>query len=201
VQGLDLGVTVNLAPRLVRDTDFADRLLRLLQQFELAPSRFVLEVIESESVRDRELVGDAMARVRAHGIGLSLDDFGAGHSSLTELYRLPFSEIKIDRSLIHDSGRSAKAATIVQGIIELAHRLSITVCAEGVETPETFAFLDEAECDAMQGVLLAKPASAAEVERIASSWAPDKAVETLRSRMRATPNVVGISKVHAIPPR
>jgi len=200
-QGLDLGVTVNLAPRLVRDTDFADRLLRLLQQFELAPSRFVLEVIESESVRDRELVGDAMARVRAHGIGLSLDDFGAGHSSLTELYRLPFSEIKIDRSLIHDSGRSAKAATIVQGIIELAHRLSITVCAEGVETPETFAFLDEAECDAMQGVLLAKPASAAEVERIASSWAPDKAVETLRSRMRATPNVVGISKVHAIPPR
>ena len=173
-QGLDVGVAVNLAPRLVRDAGFADRLLRLLRQFELSPSGFTLEVIESDSVRDRELVADAMGRVRSHGIGLSLDDFGVGHSSLMELYRLPFSEIKIDRSLIHDVTRSAKAATIVTGIIELAHRLSIRVCAEGVETPETFAFLSAANCDAMQGVFIAKPTTPANIERLVRTWEPEK---------------------------
>ena len=186
-QGLELGVTVNLSPRLVRDADFADRLMRLLKQFDLSPSRFVLEVIESETVRDRELVADAMTRVHSHGIGLSLDDFGAGHSSLTELYRLPFTDLKIDRSLIHNVSRSVKAATIVSGIIELAHRLSIRVCAVGVERPETFALLDEANCDAMQGVLIAKPVSAAEVEQIAKTWSPDTAGQTLSSPVRALP--------------
>ena len=89
----------------------------------------------------------------------------------------------------------------MQGIIELAHRLSITVCAEGVETPETFAFLEEAGCDAMQGVLLAKPVTAAEIDKIAGSWTPDKAAATLKSRMRAAPGAATSPKTHAVPTR
>ncbi len=165
-QNLDLAIAVNLEPRLVRDVGFAERLVRLLHQHGVPPHRFGLEVIESASARDREFLAHAMDEVRAQGIGLSLDDFGTGNSSLMELHRLPFTELKIDRSLIHEVVRSPKAATIVKGTIDLAHRLSLRVCAEGVETADTFAFLDSAGCDAMQGVFIAKPASAAAVETL-----------------------------------
>jgi len=158
-QGRDVGVAVNLEPRLIRDLEFAERLMRLLRQYDVEPRRFALEVIESATARDRELLADAMARVRSHGIGLSLDDFGTGNVSLMELHRLPFTELKIHRSLIREVTTSDKAATIVHGIIELAHRLSMRVCAEGVETADTFAFLQAADCDAMQGTFIAKPAS------------------------------------------
>ncbi len=173
-QGIGLGLTVNLEPRLVRDVGFAERLVRLLRQFDVPPERFTLEVIESASARDRELLADAMNAVRKHGVRLSLDDFGSGNSSLTELHRLPFTDLKIDRSLVHDTVRSPKAATIVTGIIELAHRLAIRVCAEGVETPEAFAFLSGAHCDAIQGVFVARPTTAANIERLVASWQPER---------------------------
>jgi EAL domain-containing protein (putative c-di-GMP-specific phosphodiesterase class I) len=105
------------------------------------------------------------------------------------LHRLPFTDLKIDRSLIHDVTRSPKAATIVEGIIELAHRLSIRVCAEGIETPEAFAFLSTAKCDDMQGVFIAKPTAASNVEQLASSWDPQSigtaVAETLAGRPAA----------------
>lgn len=172
--GIGLGLTVNLEPHLVRDVGFGERLVRLLRQFDVPPERFTLEVIESASARDRELLADAMNAVRKHGVRLSLDDFGSGNSSLTELHRLPFTDLKIDRSLVNDTARSPKAATIVAGIIELAHRLSIRVCAEGVETPETFACLAGAHCDAIQGMFVARPTTAANVEKLFVSWQPER---------------------------
>ena len=173
-QRLDLGVMVNLEPHLVRDLDFAERLVRLLGQFDVPPGRLTLEVVESSSARDRELVVNAMQSVRDSGIRLSLDDFGTGSSSLTELRRLPFTDLKIDRALVHDMTLAPKAATIVSGIVDLAHRLSIRVCAEGVETAETFAALLAAKCDAIQGVFIARPVTAANVERMVRNWSPDQ---------------------------
>jgi EAL domain-containing protein (putative c-di-GMP-specific phosphodiesterase class I) len=182
-QGLELGVTVNLEPWLVRDIGFAERLARLLCQFDVPPERFTLEVIESASARDRELLAGAMTAVRKQGIRLSLDDFGTGNSSLNELHRLPFTDLKIDRSLICDVMRSPKAATIVSGIVELAHRLSIRVCAEGVEGAETFEFLSSSACDAMQGVFLAKPTPAAAIERTIHGWVPERIAEAVAQSM------------------
>ncbi len=168
-QGLELAVDINLAPGLVRDGGFLDRFMRMLKEFEVSPERITLEVIEAASLQDRELVRDVLTRLRLHGVGLSLDDFGTGYSSLTELCRLPFSELKIDRTLIHDVPDSRQASTIVAAIIELAHRLSIRVCAEGVETDQAFEFLKEAGCDLLQGVLFAAPMAAPDVERFAKS--------------------------------
>jgi EAL domain-containing protein (putative c-di-GMP-specific phosphodiesterase class I) len=173
-QRLDLGVMVNLEPHLVRDLDFAERLVRLLGQFDVPPARLTLEVVESSSARDRELLVNAMQSVRDSGIRLSLDDFGTGSSSLTELRRLPFTDLKIDRALVHDMTLAPKAATIVSGIVDLAHRLSIRVCAEGVETAETFAALLAAKCDAIQGVFIARPITAGNVERLVRNWSPDQ---------------------------
>jgi EAL domain-containing protein (putative c-di-GMP-specific phosphodiesterase class I) len=166
-QGLDLAVNINLSPGLVRDSGFLERFMRTLKEYEVSPERITLEVIEAASLQDRELVRDVLTRLRLHGVGLSLDDFGTGYSSLTELCRLPFSELKVDRTLVHDVPDSRQAATVVSAIIELAHRLSIRVCAEGVETEQAFEFLKDAGCDSLQGVLFAAPMPARDVEQLA----------------------------------
>ena len=174
--GLDLRVAINLAPSLVRDAGFVDRFMGVLREYDVSPERITLEVIEAVSLHDRELVHDVLSRLRMRGVSLSLDDFGTGYSSLTELCRLPFNEIKIDRTLIHDVPDKREASTIAGAIVELAHRLSMRVCAEGVETDAAFGFLDAAGCDSMQGVLFAPPLAAGEVEAFAHQnpqWSRD----------------------------
>ncbi len=174
--GLDLKVAINLAPSLVRDAGFVNRFMGALREYDVSPERVTLEVIEAVSLQDRELVHDVLSRLRMRGVSLSLDDFGTGYSSLTELCRLPFNEIKIDRTLIHDVPDKREASTIAGAIVELAHRLSMRVCAEGVETDEAFEFLKAAGCDSMQGVLFAPPLDAGEVETFAHQnpqWSRD----------------------------
>lgn len=174
--GLDLKVAINLAPSLVRDAGFVNRFMGVLREYDVSPERVTLEVIEAVSLQDRELVHDVLSRLRMRGVSLSLDDFGTGYSSLTELCRLPFNEIKIDRTLIHDVPDKREASTIAGAIVELAHRLSMRVCAEGVETDEAFEFLKAAGCDSMQGVLFAPPLDAGEVETFAHQnpqWSRD----------------------------
>lgn len=165
--GLTLNVAINLAPSLVRDAGFVERFMGVLREYDVSPEHVTLEVIEAASLQDRELAHDVLTRLRMGGVSLSLDDFGTGYSSLTELCRLPYNEIKIDRTLIHDVPDSREASTIASAIVDLAHRLSMRVCAEGVETHEAFEFLQAAACDSVQGVLFAPPMSAADVERFA----------------------------------
>lgn len=170
--GRALTVSINLAPALVRDSGFVERFMRMLREYEVSPERITLEVIEAASLHDRELVRDVLTRLRMHGVSLSLDDFGTGYSSLTELCRLPFNEIKIDRTLIHDVPGVREASTIVSAIVDLAHRLSMRACAEGVETLEAFEFLKTSGVDSLQGVLFAPPMLPAEVEKLANEETP-----------------------------
>lgn len=168
--GLDLSLAVNLAPRLVQDLEFPDRLARLLLEFGLPPQYLTLEVTEAAPGGNPQLVMDIFARLRLRGVGLSLDDFGTGTSSLTQLYRMPFSEVKIDASLTADIGSSTTAATVTRALVDLAHNLSLSVCAEGVEAPEAFHFLDGAGCDAVQGRFICAPCAPAEAESFMRQW-------------------------------
>jgi EAL domain-containing protein (putative c-di-GMP-specific phosphodiesterase class I) len=169
-RGLDLSVAVNLSPRLVQDLEFPDRLNRVFKEFDTAPEQLILEVTEAASLDDPELVMDIFTRLRVRGVGLSLDDFGTGMSSLTQLYKMPFSEVKIDGSLISDVATSKPAATVVRAIVELAHNLSLSSCAEGVETPAAFEFLDQIGCDALQGNFIASAMPASEMENFIHVW-------------------------------
>lgn len=169
-RGLDLAAAVNLSPRLVQDLEFPDRLTRIFREFEVAPEQLTLEVTEAASLDDPELVMDIFTRLRVKGVGLSLDDFGTGTSSLTQLYKMPFSEVKIDGAVIAEVAASKPAATIVRAIIDLAHNLSLTVCAEGVETAAVFEFLDRSTCDALQGDFIAQAMPAAEIESFIQVW-------------------------------
>lgn len=169
-RGLDLGAAVNLSPRLVQDLEFPDRLSLILREFDAAAEQLTLEVTEAASLDDPELVMDIFTRLRVKGVGLSLDDFGIGTSSLTQLYKMPFSEVKIDRLLIAEVTQGRAAATVVRSIIELAHNLSLTVCAEGVETSPVFEFLEQTGCDALQGEFIAQAMPANEIESFIDVW-------------------------------
>ncbi|MGH8175625.1 MAG: EAL domain-containing response regulator, partial [Steroidobacter sp.] len=101
-RGLNLAAAVNLSPRFVQDLEFPDRLSRIFREFDITPEQLTLEVTEAASLHDPDLVMDIFTRLRVKGVGLSLDDFGTGTSSLTQLYKMPFSEVKIDGSLISE---------------------------------------------------------------------------------------------------
>lgn len=169
-RGLDIGVAVNLSPRLVRDLEFPDRLVQVLREYSVSAESLTFEVKETPSLTDWDLVMDSFARLRVRGVGLALDDFGVGTSSLTHLYKMPFNILKIDHLLINESASSAAAATIVKAIIDLGHALSLTVTAEGVQSGAQFDFLDQASCDSLQGQFISSPLPASEVERFILAW-------------------------------
>lgn len=169
-RGLTPGMIVNLSPRLVRDRAFPDRLAMLLQENDVPASQFVLDVTEAASSEDRDLMLDVFTRLRILGVGLSLDHFGTGASSLTDLYRMPFSEIKVDWSLIADVTREREAQVIVGAIADLAHTLQLTVCAAGVENRQTYEFVRGAGFDSAQGKFFSPPVNASDIERLLESW-------------------------------
>ena len=120
----------------------------------------ILEITETDVMREPERVAEALPRLRAHGIRISVDDFGAGHSSLVNLRRLAPDELKIDRSFVAALLTSRSDQAIVTATIGLAHELGATVAAEGIEDAATRRWLAEAGCDAGQGFGIARPMAA-----------------------------------------
>ena len=163
--GLKLNISVNLSPRLVTDTDFPDRLLDFLRQRMVSPTQLTIDVTETAAVDDPEHTFQILTRLREKEFGLALDDFGTGYSPLTQLYRLPFSEIKIDRAFGMEIGSSEKVRTIVRGMIDLGHSLGLNVCCEGVESATALQFLQQAGCDSAQGYYIARPMPQDELAR------------------------------------
>lgn len=169
-EGLQLRVGVNLSPALVTDPDFPERLARLVYEYEVPPRLLVLEIPEPGLAQAPEGFINMLARLRVHGFGLSLEHFGSGTSSLTSLYRTPFSELKIDRRLVSHLDEDEDAQRLVRGIILLAHELGLETTAEAVETRETLDFLHDAGCDRVQGYLISRPLPTAELRGAADRW-------------------------------
>lgn len=162
--GLVLRLSVNLSPRLVRELDFPDRLQEILLAAGLSPASLTLEITETAALEDPARTRDILTRLRVKGFGLSLDDFGTGWSSVTQLYQMPFNELKIDKSLGMELQQSAEARTIVRSLIDLAHNLGLEVCTEGVETEAALDFLTSVRCDLAQGYHLGRPMPAEALE-------------------------------------
>jgi EAL domain-containing protein (putative c-di-GMP-specific phosphodiesterase class I) len=118
-----------------------------------------------------------LTRLRMNGVQLSIDDFGTGYSSMVQLVRLPFSEIKIDKSFVGDAMRSSEARAVIQSIVDLGHSLDLRVVGEGVEDADTLRYLREIGCDLAQGYFIGRPMTGKAVlewtEREASRLAPD----------------------------
>jgi len=168
--GLMLEITVNLSTELVQDRGFPERLTMLLQEYDFPAQNLVLDVTESANPAGQHLLLDVFTRLRILGVRLSLDNFGAGQSSLTGLYRMPFSELKVDHSLIADVPREKEARVLVKTMVTLAHDLGLTACAEGVETAQMLDFVRSAGFDSAQGHFFSQPVAAAEIEHIVRGW-------------------------------
>jgi EAL domain-containing protein (putative c-di-GMP-specific phosphodiesterase class I) len=155
--GLNLNLCVNLSPTLVTDDDFPDRMLEYLRQRNVEPTQLTIDVTETAALVDPAPTFDILTKLREKRFGLSLDDFGSGHSPLSQLYKLPFSEVKIDRSLGVELPHSEKVRKIVGAMIDLGHNLGLSVACVGVESAGALAFLQQSGCDSAQGYYIARP--------------------------------------------
>ncbi|MFE9422737.1 putative bifunctional diguanylate cyclase/phosphodiesterase [Kitasatospora sp. NPDC006697] len=153
-QGLQVQVAVNVSPRDVLNPGFAQRVAGHLRRHQVPAHALQLEITERLLLDDSRLAADTLAELRGHGVGMSLDDFGTGHSSLVRLRSLPVGELKIDRSFVSRMVADHHDAAVVRCSVELAHSLGLTVVAEGVEDDETWERLHSLGVDAVQGWLV-----------------------------------------------
>jgi EAL domain-containing protein (putative c-di-GMP-specific phosphodiesterase class I) len=129
-----------------------------------------LEIHEASSLGQASKGADILTRLRLKSIKLALDDFGSEGTGLHGWYALPFGELKIDRALVADLGKVAGAATLVGGLIRIAHELDIVCCAVGVETADQLRMLDDAACDLAQGFYIGAPLAAAKLPQALADW-------------------------------
>lgn len=168
--GLELPVSVNLSASSLTDLTLPDQISGLLAAESLKSSLLELEVTEQAAMADITKANDILTRLRLKEIAVSLDDFGSGFSSLVEIYRLPLSELKIDRSLVAELDHSDDARTVMRALVALASMLHLPVCVEGVETRASLEFLQSTGCDAVQGFLISRPLPAIQYVKFVKSW-------------------------------
>jgi diguanylate cyclase (GGDEF)-like protein/PAS domain S-box-containing protein len=155
--GWDLRVAVNLSPRQFHQKDLPDVIARVLEKTGLPADYLEIEITESNAMQNPEMAIKTLSFLKAMGLRISIDDFGTGYSSLSHLRRFPIDSLKIDQSFVRDIETNENDAAIVSAVIAMAHKLRLTVIAEGVETEQQSKFLRSQQCEQMQGFLFSKP--------------------------------------------
>ncbi|WP_235927692.1 putative bifunctional diguanylate cyclase/phosphodiesterase [Sandarakinorhabdus rubra] len=153
----ELRLSVNVTAADLADPEFVPILARDLAQAGLSPRRLVVEVTEEAIINDLDAASATLSLLRADGVGVALDDFGAGYSSLARLARLPVDTLKLDRSLAQGLSGSERERIVVEGMIATARRLGLTVIAEGIEDDILLSAARTAGCHGVQGYCIAPP--------------------------------------------
>ncbi|MGN6729300.1 MAG: putative bifunctional diguanylate cyclase/phosphodiesterase [Rhodanobacteraceae bacterium] len=162
LNGLGLSVAINLSARAFAHGGVPEQLLDALNIWGVAPGDVIAEFTETALVENLDLTVHTLNKLRDFGMRVAIDDFGTGYASLAYLGRFPATDLKIDKTLIQPIGRDARSARLAESIIALAHRLDMTVTAEGIENAETHRLLADMGCDLGQGFHLGLPQPAAE---------------------------------------
>jgi diguanylate cyclase (GGDEF)-like protein len=162
-RGLAVRIAVNLSTRVLLDHGFVAETRRILKAFDMPGEYLCFEITESAMLADTVRAVENLDRLNALGVGILIDDFGIGFSSLSYLKQLPLEALKIDRTFVGGMGANERDTSIVRSTINLAHDLGLRVVAEGVETADTLRRIEELGCDEAQGYLIASPRPAAEV--------------------------------------
>ena len=156
----ELKMAVNLSPCSLGDLRLPERIAAALERHGVEADDLVLEVTEGAVMADYIAAADILTRLRIRGVGISVDDFGTGHSSLLSLLRLPFDELKVDQSFVRGLQSDPDALRIVRAVLSLAASMGLHVVAEGIETEAVAQILAELGADTGQGYLFAPPLSA-----------------------------------------
>jgi EAL domain-containing protein (putative c-di-GMP-specific phosphodiesterase class I)/GGDEF domain-containing protein len=168
----DLSLSVNISARDLSGPDLIDQITGALKHHGLDASRLTLELTETAAMEDPEYGLKALQRLACIGVGISIDDFGSGYSSLSYLKQLPATEIKLDRSIVIDVCTSESSRVIVETSINMVHGLGYKVVAEGVETEESAELLKTLGCDRIQGFWLCHPLPLTELRRWLGEYSP-----------------------------
>lgn len=163
--GIDL--SVNVSPAQLEGAGFTTWMERMIHRIRRPARHLTLEITEGRRIGDAPALVARLDRLRGLGIGIAIDDFGAGQASLTQAKRLHATELKIDRALIIDD--SPEASEVVSDAVTRAHDAGIRVVAEGVETAEQLAKVTRLGCDRAQGYLLSRPIRRTEMARLVAS--------------------------------
>ena len=192
--GRPLTVSVNLSARNLLDKTLPGQVAALLAAHGVGPALLELEVTETAIMTEPVRAQHLLEELSALGIRISIDDFGAGYTSLSQLKRLPVSELKIDRSFVTTMTQDASNALIVHSVIELGHNLGLTLVAEGVETSQALTALAGFGCDVAQGYHLSRPVTAAALDRWRAERHPRSALG-----LACPYGSVGVPRVQAAP--
>jgi len=156
-KGYAISVSVNLSLTSLTDIMLANRITQVVRDAGGDPHQIVLEITESAAMTNVALALENLARLRMHGFGLSIDDYGTGYSTMQQLTRIAFSELKIDQSFVTDLADSEAMRIVVESSIEMAHKLQVKSVAEGVESQKDWNTLKSLGCDTAQGYFIARP--------------------------------------------
>ncbi|WP_018991537.1 EAL domain-containing response regulator [Aromatoleum toluclasticum] len=168
--GFPLQVAVNVSMDNLVALDFPDFVERAVEEAGIAASGLLLEVTESRLMKDPLAPLEVLARLRLKRIGLSIDDFGTGHSSLAQLRDIPFSELKVDRGFVHGAWRDASLRAILEASLGMARQLGMKTVAEGVEDREDWNFLRSSGCELAQGWFISKALPPEQIPDWIAGW-------------------------------
>ncbi|MFL5285275.1 MAG: EAL domain-containing protein [Rhodopila sp.] len=169
--GLQPDVAVNVSMANLISLDFPNLITSRLTATGVPAERLTLEVTEIQLMNDRVTSLDILTRLRLKHMGLSIDDFGTGHSSLAQLRDVPFSELKIDRGFVHGVARDPALQAMFHASLGMARQLGLKTVAEGVEELEDWAYVRGTGCDTIQGYLVGRPMSGSNLPAWQADWA------------------------------
>ncbi len=159
-----LVISLNVSAVQYEQADFIDKLMHLMKEYGVAPDEIELEITESVLIDDFKVITEKLEMLRDLGVRISLDDFGTGYSSLSYLKRLPIDTLKIDKSFIDTVITDENTRIITESIVYMVKKLGFETIAEGVETEEQYQYLNEINCDNIQGFLLGQPMPSDKIE-------------------------------------
>jgi diguanylate cyclase (GGDEF)-like protein len=163
---LNLTMSVNLSSANFMFANLVATVVQVLETTQLSGTNLKLEITESIVMKDPDASARVLEKLQEHGVGILLDDFGTGHSSLSYLHQLPFDGLKIDRSFVQEAQSSQQSMEIIKTIVSLAQRLKLKLIAEGVETAFQHQMLQDLGCELGQGYLWWKPLTKDEADRV-----------------------------------
>ncbi|MGV3592846.1 MAG: EAL domain-containing response regulator [Gammaproteobacteria bacterium] len=176
VEGLhdadQLTLSINISALSLSNSQIFDRLTAMCREYEVEPGNVILELTETSAMEDPVSSLELLTRLRLRGFRLSIDDFGTGYSSMVQLVKLPFSEIKVDKSFVITARESEESRAVIKSVVSLGMSLGLIVTAEGIEDEDTQQFLRNIGCTLAQGYLFARPLTG------------DQVLEWLKSRGR-----------------
>lgn len=156
-KGYKISMSVNLSLTSLADIKLADKITRIILESGVDPKYIILEITETAAMTEMAPALENLARLRMKGFGLSIDDYGTGYSSMQQISRIAFTELKIDQSFVREMTTSNISKVLINSSIEMATKLQMKCTAEGIETKNDWEQLKNMNCDLGQGYFIAKP--------------------------------------------